>query len=112
MRPFHPAYIIEAYLAVDPGQREAALTSGLSESQTFVRIILPQAVVHALPNFANMLVSLMKEGALAYSIGLIDVMGKGQLIIGLNQGSMTLYRFLLLSLWLCRRLKKGKCHPG
>ena len=67
-----------AYLAVDPGQREAAVSIGLSEFQAFYRIILPQATVHALPNFSNMLINLMKEGSLAYSIGLIDILGEGK----------------------------------
>ena len=87
-----------AYLAVDPGQREAAVCSGLSEFQAFYRIVLPQAAVHALPNFSNMLVNLMKEGALAYSIGLIDVMGEGNLLIGKNQGSYSLEIYLAMAL--------------
>ncbi len=87
-----------AYLAVDPGQREAAVCSGLSEFQAFYRIVLPQAAVHALPNFSNMLVNLMKEGALAYSIGLIDVMGEGNLLIGKNQGSYSLEIYLAMAI--------------
>ena len=113
-----------AFLAVDPGQREAAVCSGLSEFQAFYRIVLPQAAVHALPNFSNMLVNLMKEGALAYSIGLIDVMGEGNLIIGRNQGSYALETYLALAIiyWLLtfviefifgkleKNLSKGKKH--
>ena len=113
-----------AYLAVDPGQREAAVCSGLSEFQAFYRIVLPQAAVHALPNFSNMLVNLMKEGALAYSIGLIDVMGEGNLLIGKNQGSYSLEIYLAMAIiyWtltiiiefifgrLEKSLSKGKKH--
>ena len=40
----------------------------------------------------------MKEGSLAYTIGLIDIMGKGQLIIGQNQGSYSLEVYLALFL--------------
>ncbi|MCC8168220.1 MAG: amino acid ABC transporter permease [Clostridiales bacterium] len=86
-----------AYEAVDPGQREAALSAGLSEWQAFYRIILPQCTVYALPNFANSLVNLMKEGSLSYTIGMIDVMGKGQLVIGLNHGSYSLETYLALA---------------
>lgn len=87
-----------AYLAVDPGQREAAVSVGLSEFQAFYRIILPQAAVHALPNFSNMLINLMKEGSLAYSIGLIDILGEGNLLVGLNQGSYSLEIYLAMAL--------------
>ena len=87
-----------AYEAVDPGQREAALCAGLSEWQAFYRIILPQCTVYALPNFANSLVNLMKEGSLSYTIGMIDVMGRGQLRIGLNQGSYSLETYIALAI--------------
>lgn len=85
-----------AYEAVDKGQREAAVSIGLTEFQAFRRIILPQCVRVAIPNFTNALISLMKEGSLAYTIGLIDIMGKGQLIIGQNQGSYSLEVYLAL----------------
>lgn len=108
-----------AYLAVDAGQREAAVSVGMSSRQAFFRIQLPQCTVVALPNFANALVNLMKEGSLAYTIGLIDMMGKGQLIIGLHHGSYVLETYLALTIlywiltflieksfgWLEKRLK-------
>lgn len=62
---------------------EAALSIGLTEAQAFRRIVLPQALVSALPNLGNSFILLMKEGALAYTIG-IDIMGKGQLLIARN----------------------------
>ncbi|MBD5450870.1 MAG: amino acid ABC transporter permease [Lachnospiraceae bacterium] len=85
-----------AYEAVDKGQREAAVSIGLTEFQAFRRIVLPQCVRVAIPNFTNALINLMKEGSLAYTIGLIDIMGKGQLIIGQNQGSYSLEVYLAL----------------
>jgi L-cystine transport system permease protein len=85
-----------AYEAIDRGQREAALCVGMSEFQAFTRIILPQCTVVVLPNFTNALVNLMKEGTLAYTIGLIDLMGKGQWIIGMNNGGYSLEVYLAL----------------
>jgi L-cystine transport system permease protein len=85
-----------AYNSIPKGQTEAALTSGLSSSQSLFRIVIPQAAVSALPNFTNSLVSLLKEGSLAYTIGLIDVMGQGQLIIGRNNGSYSLEVYIAL----------------
>lgn len=87
-----------AYEAIDPGQREAAVSVGMSEWQAFFRIILPQCTVVALPNFTNALVNLMKEGSLSYTIGLLDIMGKGQLIIGQNFGSYGLEIYLALAI--------------
>lgn len=85
-----------SYESIDKGQREAAVSIGLTEFQAFYRIVLPQCVAVAIPNFTNALVNLMKEGSLAYTIGLIDIMGKGQLIIGQNQGSYSLEVYLAL----------------
>ena len=87
-----------AYIAIYKGQTEAALSIGLTPLQAFIRIVFPQALVVALPNFTNALVNLMKEGALAYTIGLIDLMGKGDLIIYNNQGAYNLETYIALSL--------------
>ena len=87
-----------AYEAVDGGQTEAALSVGLTERQAFFRITFPQAFRYALPNLANIITGLMKEGALAYTIGLIDMMGKGKMIISLNYGAYTLETYLALFL--------------
>ena len=87
-----------AYIVIDKGQTEAALSIGLTPLQAFIRIVFPQALVVALPNFTNALVNLMKEGALAYTIGLIDLMGKGDLIIYNNQGAYNLETYIALSL--------------
>ncbi|WP_299095651.1 amino acid ABC transporter permease [uncultured Metabacillus sp.] len=87
-----------AYEAIDQGQYEAAVSVGLSPTQAFRRIVLPQAFVVALPNFGNSLLELMKEGSLAYTIGLVDIMGKASLIISNNFNSHSLETYLALSL--------------
>ena len=87
-----------AYLSVDPGQRDAALSAGMTEAQAFIRITLPQAAAAALPNLCNALTALMKEGALAYTIGMIDMMGQGSLIIARNFGAYGLETWIALAL--------------
>lgn len=89
--------IRSAYESIDKGQFEAAVSVGLSPTQAYRRIILPQAFVVALPNFGNSLLSLLKEGSLAYTIGLIDVMGKASLIISSNYNAHALEIYLALS---------------
>lgn len=83
-----------AYDSVDAVQHEAALSIGLTETQAFWRILFPQAVRFALPNIANIITSLMKEGALAYTIGMIDMMGAGTHLISKNHGSYSLETYL------------------
>lgn len=86
-----------AYESIDKGQYEAAVSVGLSNTQAYWRIVVPQAFVVALPNFGNSLLELMKEGSLAYTIGLIDVMGKAELIVAGNFNSHTLEIYLALA---------------
>lgn len=99
------AYVSEvfrsAYETVDRGQYEAAVTIGLSPKQAFFRVMLPQAAVITLPNFGNSVINLMKESALAYTIGLIDLLGRTNLIISKNYGAygVELYVACLLIYW-------------
>ncbi|MBQ2087949.1 MAG: amino acid ABC transporter permease, partial [Selenomonas sp.] len=68
------AYISEvfraAYQAVSRGQYEAAVSIGIKPWQAVWHVILPQAARIALPNFGNSVINLLKEGSLAYTIGL------------------------------------------
>ena len=100
------AYVSEvfrsAYQAIPKGQYEAAVTVGLSPFQAVLRIVIPQAAVVALPNFGNSVINLLKESALAYTIGLIDLLGRTNLIIAKNYGGygIELYTACLLIYWI------------
>lgn len=104
------AYISEvfraAYQAVPKGQFEAAVSIGLTPFQAFRKIMLPQATVIALPNFGNSVINLLKEGALAYTIGLIDMIGKGNLIIAQNFGAygIEIYLACMIIYWIMTTL--------
>lgn len=64
-----------AIKVVGNSQKEAAVAVGLSDFQAFRIIILPQVFKVALPNIGNTIIYLFKEGSLAYTIGLHDVLG-------------------------------------
>lgn len=87
-----------AYESIDKGQFEAAVSVGLTNRQAYLRIVVPQAVLVAIPNFGNAFLGLIKEGALAYTIGLLDVMGKASLIIDSNYNAHALEVYIALSL--------------
>ena len=89
--------IRSAYLALGRAQYEAALSIGLTPWQAIRRVMLPQGIVVALPNLGNSLISLFKEGSLAFTIGLIDMMGAGNLIISRNYGAYSLETYLALA---------------
>jgi len=60
--------------AVDKGQTEAARSLGLSEKQTMMKIILPQAVRNILPALGNEFIMMLKETSLASTFFLGDLM--------------------------------------
>ena len=60
--------------AVDKGQTEAARSLGLSQSQTMMKVILPQAVRNILPALGNEFIMMLKETSLASTFFLGDLM--------------------------------------
>lgn len=65
--------------AVDKGQHEAGVVVGLSNLTCFRRIILPQAMKSGLPNYTNVVIDLIKDSSLVYSITVIDVMARANI---------------------------------
>ncbi len=68
--------------AVDKGQAEAARSLGLSEKQTMMKIILPQAVRNILPALGNEFIMMLKETSLASTFFLGDIMTSYQIVKG------------------------------
>ena len=60
--------------AVDPGQREAALSLGFSESKAMWFVVVPQAVKNILPALGNEFIMMLKETSLASTFFLGDIM--------------------------------------
>lgn len=62
-----------ALSTVHQGQLEAGLSIGMSKRQTYLRIIIPQAMVAALPNLCNTTIGLLKSTSLAYMMGVKEI---------------------------------------
>lgn len=81
----YSAYLAEIFRAgltsVDLGQKEAGLTSGLSTIQVYRGIILPQAMINALPNAGNMFISLLKDSSVAFFVGVQELLAAGKMLI-------------------------------
>lgn len=80
-----------AVKSVDYGQIEAAQSIGMSSQKTFIRIILPQAFRIALPNIGSAAVSSLKDTSLAFSIGVMDMMGRGETLISATMRTFEIY---------------------
>ncbi|WP_204594595.1 amino acid ABC transporter permease [Clostridium sardiniense] len=77
------AYFAEIFRAgiegVDDGQLEACEMLGLSEFDVYIRIILPQAFKKVIPPVGNEVISLIKDTALVYIVGLQDILMVGKI---------------------------------
>lgn len=80
-----------AIKSVDYGQVEAAQSIGMSSRVAFIRIVLPQAFRIALPNIGSAAVSSLKDTSLAFSIGVMDMMGKGSTLISATMRTFEIY---------------------
>lgn len=72
------AYLSEIVRAgiqsIDGGQTEAARSLGLTQGQNMRYVVLPQAIKNTLPAIANEFVTIIKESAITYTIGVQDIM--------------------------------------
>jgi polar amino acid transport system permease protein len=78
----YAAYFAEIYRggidAIPRGQWEAAKVLGLTKVQTFFLIILPQVIRRILPAMANEVITLVKDTALAQTIGVAELFRAAQ----------------------------------
>ncbi|KYH28333.1 MULTISPECIES: amino acid ABC transporter permease [Clostridium] len=79
----YAAYFAEIFRAgissIDEGQYEGAKVLGFSQKYTFFRIILPQAFKRILPAMANEVITLVKDTALVYVLGLDELLKIGKI---------------------------------
>ncbi len=72
------AYVSEVFRsgieAVDRGQTEAARSLGLDSKQTFLRIVLPQAIKNILPALGNEFIMIIKDTSLASTFFIGEIM--------------------------------------
>lgn len=73
----YAAYFAEIYRggieSIPKGQYEAAKVLGFTKSQTFFKIILPQVIKRILPASGNEVITLVKDTALAQTIGVAEL---------------------------------------
>ena len=77
------AYITElirgALSSVDMKQMEAAHAVGMTKKDSYLRIILPQAIIVALPNYFNFVLSTLKNTSVVFVISVMDMMATAKI---------------------------------
>ncbi|HLP67287.1 MAG TPA: ectoine/hydroxyectoine ABC transporter permease subunit EhuD [Rhizobium sp.] len=81
-------YAAEVYRAgienVPRGQWEAAKATNLTERQTWIYVILPQAIPPMIPALANYLIAMFKETPLLSAITVLELMNQAKSIANSN----------------------------
>ena len=67
--------------SIPAGQYEAGQVLGLTKEQIFFKIVLLQVVKRILPSMSNEIITLVKDTALARTIGIYEVIWAGESII-------------------------------
>lgn len=107
----YSAYIAEIYRsglqAIDKGQREAALSTGLSRTRAFARVLWPQAWRIIIPPLASMFVGIIKDSSLVGIIGVDELMRQSQIAVSLTFRPFELYTaamviYIVLTLMVSR----------
>ncbi|MGP6140651.1 amino acid ABC transporter permease [Jeotgalibaca sp. A127] len=97
------AYLSETFraalLSVPRGQIEAAQALGMTNGQTLIRIILPEAMTVALPGIGNGLITLMKGTSLSFTTGVVEMTAQGRIIAGRSYRYFEVYVALAIIYW-------------
>jgi His/Glu/Gln/Arg/opine family amino acid ABC transporter permease subunit len=80
--------------AVPAGQREAAMTLGLSRYRTAVHIVIPQAVRIVAPALANSYIGMVKDATLVSVVGLTEIMRTAQTVVVITFRPFEIYTFV------------------
>jgi glutamine transport system permease protein len=93
--------------AVEKGQWEASYGIGMSPTQSFVWIIMPQALRITIPPIANMFVGMLKDSSLVSVIGVFELIRQTQLAVSQTFRPFELYTaataiYLVLTLGAAR----------
>ena len=80
-------YLAETFRAgiegVPRGQREAAFSAGMSPTQTFRRVVLPQVALASAPSIVNQFTVIVKSSTLISVITVPDLMSQSQRLVNI-----------------------------
>ena len=83
--------------AVVKGQREAARSVGLKESQVLRLVVVPQAIPVIVPPLTSQYLNLAKNSSLAIAIGFPDLFQIGEIMMGQTGQSIPIFAMIMVS---------------
>jgi polar amino acid transport system permease protein len=105
------AYLAEVYRAgiesINRGQMEAALSLGLTPARAMRYIVLPQALRTMLPPITNSAIVLLKDTALVFAVGVVEVMALASNLVTETLQSAAIYLIAGL-IYLCMTIPMAR----
>ncbi len=83
--------------AVVKGQREAARSVGLKESQVLRLVVVPQAIPVIVPPLTSQYLNLAKNSSLAISIGFPELFQVGEIMMAQTDQSIPIFAMIMVS---------------
>jgi polar amino acid transport system permease protein len=80
-----------AILSLPDGQLKAARALGMSDTRAIVSVILPQALRLSIPGWSNEYSIVLKDSAVAYALGVAEVMARAHFVATRTYEHLPLY---------------------
>lgn len=77
--------------SVDPGQMEAAKSLGMTNLQTMIQVVFPQAIKNTFPSIGNQLVVNLKDSCMMNAISVTELFFQSSSIAGSNMKFVEVY---------------------
>jgi His/Glu/Gln/Arg/opine family amino acid ABC transporter permease subunit len=105
------AYLAEIYRAgiesIHRGQMEAALSLGMTPARAMQYIVLPQAIRTMLPPITNFAIVLLKDTAIIFAIGVVEIMALARNLVTETLQSAVIY-LLAGAVYLCMTIPMAR----
>jgi His/Glu/Gln/Arg/opine family amino acid ABC transporter permease subunit len=109
------AYLSEVYRAgiesIHRGQMEAALSLGMTPARALQYIVLPQAIRTMLPPITNFAIILLKDTALVFAIGVVEIMALARNLVTETLQSAAVY-LIAGGIYLCVTIPMARLAAG
>jgi His/Glu/Gln/Arg/opine family amino acid ABC transporter permease subunit len=109
------AYLSEVYRAgiesIHRGQMEAALSLGMTPARALQYIVLPQAIRTMLPPITNFAIILLKDTALVFAIGVVEIMALARNLVTETLQSAAVY-LIAGGIYLCVTIPMARLSAG
>jgi His/Glu/Gln/Arg/opine family amino acid ABC transporter permease subunit len=109
------AYLSEVYRAgiesIHRGQMEAALSLGMTPARALQYIVLPQAIRTMLPPITNFAIVLLKDTALVFAVGVVEIMALARNLVTETLQSAAVY-LIAGGIYLCVTIPMARLAAG